>query len=114
MTAEGGWINDVVLYPDVLVVRDFIAANVSEVYKNWPRVGGDKLTIDGSPQGFTALRDRPYHDPVGSFPPGNAGYCAATMDQVVEAIDWGFVNDIQIMTPSNGEGASDMFLAAIA
>jgi predicted amidohydrolase YtcJ len=114
VAAEGGLINDVVMYPDVLVDRDFIAANVSDVYENRLRVGGAKLTIDGSPQGFTALRDRPYHDPVGSFPAGYAGYSAATMDQVVEAIDWAFANDIQIMTHSNGEGASDMFLAAVA
>ena len=114
VAAEGGLINDVVMYPDVLVDRDFIATNVSDVYENRLRVGGAKLTIDGSPQGFTALRDRPYHDPVGSFPPGYAGYSAATMDQVVEAIDWAFANDIQIMTHSNGEGASDMFLAAVA
>lgn len=35
---------------------------------------GAKLTIDGSPQGFTAWRDRPCYDPVGSYPPGYAGY----------------------------------------
>ena len=36
--------------------------------------GGCKLTIDGSPQGFTALRDRPYYAPVGNYPPGYSGY----------------------------------------
>jgi predicted amidohydrolase YtcJ len=110
---EGGLINDVVVYPDVLVDRDYISANVSSIYKNRLRVGGAKLTIDGSPQGFTALRDRPYHDPVGSFPPGYAGYAAASRDQVLGAIDWAFENNIQILTHSNGEGATDMFLSAI-
>ncbi len=110
---EGGFAIDVVAYPDVLVDRDFIAANVSRTYENRMRVGGAKLTIDGSPQGFTALRDRPYYDPVGDYSPGYAGYPAATMEQVTDAVDWAFENDIQILTHANGEGASDMLIAAI-
>jgi predicted amidohydrolase YtcJ len=110
---EGGFAIDVVAYPDVLVDRDFISANVSQSYQNRLRVGGAKLTIDGSPQGFTALRDRPYYDPVGHYPPGYAGYPAATMEQVVDAVDWAFENDIQILTHANGEGASDMLIAAL-
>ena len=111
--AEGLFPIDVVVYPDVLVNRDYIAANVSGRYENHFRVGGAKLTIDGSPQGFTALRDRPYHDPVGEYPPGYKGYSAVTMDQVVDAVDWAFENRIQILTHANGEGASDMLIAAI-
>ncbi len=77
------------------------------------RIAGAKLTIDGSPQGFTALRDRPYYDPVGTYPPGYKGYSAASEDQVNDAIAWAFANGIQILTHANGEGASDMLLAAI-
>jgi len=110
---EGGLPIDVAVYVDALVDRDFIAANVSDAYENRLRLAGAKVTIDGSPQGFTALRDRPYYDPVGTYPPGYLGYPAATMDQIAEAVDWAFANDIQIMTHSNGEGASDMFLAAV-
>ncbi len=113
VAAKGGFLNDIVIYPDVLIDRDFIAANVSRDYENGIRIGGAKLTIDGSPQGFTALRDRPYYDPVGSHPPGYAGYASATMDQVINAFDWAFQNDIQILTHANGEGASDMMLAAV-
>ncbi|WP_247743341.1 amidohydrolase [Shimia sp. R10_1] len=113
VAAEGGIDVDVVVYPDVLVDRDFILANRSDTYENGVRIGGAKLTIDGSPQGFTALRDRPYFDPVGSYPPGYAGYASASPEQVVDAIDWAFENDVQILTHANGEGASDMLLAAI-
>ncbi|MEJ2383681.1 MAG: amidohydrolase [Xanthomonadales bacterium] len=112
--AEGGFDIDIAIYPDVLVDREFIAANVSETYENRVRVVGAKLTIDGSPQGFTALRDRPYYDPVGHYPPGYAGYPAATMEQVVDAVDWAFANGIQLLTHANGEGATDMLIAAIA
>ena len=110
---EGGFKIDVVTYPDVLVDRDFIKANTSGSYRNRFRVAGAKLTIDGSPQGFTAWRDRPYYKPVGDYPPGYAGYAAATPEQVNDAVEWAFANGVQIITHSNGEKASDTLIAAI-
>ena len=104
---------DVVAYPDVLQDRDYIAANVSMDYRDRVRVGGAKLTIDGSPQGFTALRDRPYYNPVGDYPAGYAGYAAITMEQTLEAVNWCYENGIQILVHANGEGASDMLISAI-
>ncbi|MDK3075578.1 amidohydrolase family protein [Sedimentitalea sp. JM2-8] len=111
--AEGKIAVDVVAYPDVLEAQDYIREHVSKDYDNHIRVGGCKLTIDGSPQGFTALRDRPYYDPVGNYPPGYAGYSAVTMEQVQNAVNWCFENGIQILVHANGEGASDMFIAAV-
>jgi len=70
---EGGLRIDVATYPDVLADRQFIEQNVSATYTNRFRVAGAKLTIDGSPQGFTAWRDRPYYAPVGDYPKGYAG-----------------------------------------
>ena len=104
---------DVVAFPDVIAARDFIKESHSFEYDGHVRVGGCKLTIDGSPQGFTALRDRPYYDPVGDYPPGYKGYAAVTEEQINDAVDWCFENDFQILTHSNGEGASDMLIAAI-
>ncbi|MDH3814887.1 MAG: amidohydrolase family protein [Acidobacteriota bacterium] len=103
---------DVVAYPDVLVDRDFIKDNQSDTYRNRFRIAGAKLTIDGSPQGFTAWRDRPYYDPVGHYPPGYAGYPAATREQVVDTVTWAYANDLQIITHANGEAASDLLIAA--
>jgi len=111
---EGGLKIDVVSYPDVLVDREAIKREYSPSYKNHFRVAGAKLTIDGSPQGFTAWRDRPYYKPVGNYPPGYLGYPAATAEQVADAIDWAFDNNIQILTHSNGEAASDQLIAYIA
>lgn len=111
--AEGLFPIDVVVYTDVGVDRDYIAEHVSRNYENHMRIGGAKLTIDGSPQGFTALRDRPYYDPVGDYPPGYSGYAAVEMDQVLDAVDWAFANGVQVLTHANGEGASDRLLAAI-
>lgn len=104
---------DVVAYPDVLEARDYIAEHTSQQYENGIRVGGCKLTIDGSPQGFTALRDRPYYNPVGTYPAGYVGYAAVTMDQVQEAVNWCYENEFQILVHANGEGASDMLIGAL-
>jgi predicted amidohydrolase YtcJ len=98
---------------DVLQDRDFIAKHASKTYINGFRVGGAKLTIDGSPQGFTAYRDRPYYNPPEGYRADYRGYSAATPEQVFDSIDWAFQNDIQILTHSNGEAASDILLAAI-
>lgn len=104
---------DVVTYVDVLQDRDFIARHATRTYTDGFRVGGAKLTIDGSPQGFTAFRDRPYYRPPAGYRADYQGYAAATPDQVFDAIDWAFANDIQVLTHANGEAASDMLLAAI-
>jgi predicted amidohydrolase YtcJ len=105
---------DVISFPDVLGFRDLIEQETSRTYKNRFRVGGAKLTIDGSPQGFTAWRDRPYYKPTSNYRADYVGYAAATNDQVFEAVDRAFSKGYQILTHSNGEASSDLLLAAIA
>jgi len=109
---EGGLAIDVVAYSDVLADRAYTIDNVARTYHNRYRLGGAKLTIDGSPQGFTAWRDRPYYDPVGEYPPGYVGYAAVSNEQVLEAVNWAYENGIQILVHSNGEAASDLLIAA--
>ncbi len=109
---EGGLAIDVVAYSDVLADRSYITSNASQAYRNRYRLGGAKLTIDGSPQGFTAWRDQPYHDPVGEYPPDYVGYPAVTNEQVLEAVDWAYENRIQLLVHSNGEAASDLLIEA--
>jgi hypothetical protein len=112
VAAEGGFAIDVATYPDVLVDRAYIKANQSGAYTNRFRVAGAKLTIDGSPQGFTAWRDQPYYKPVGNYPPGYSGYPAASAEQVMSAVQWAAENGLQIITHANGERASDLLIAA--
>jgi len=104
---------DVATYGDVLVGRDAVLAEYSPTYTDRFRVAGAKLTIDGSPQGFTAWRDKPYVDPVGDYPPGYVGYAAIRNEEAIDAVDWAFANGIQIMTHANGEAASDLLIAAL-
>lgn len=110
---EGAFKIDVLTYPDVLVDRDYILKNASPNYKNRFRVAGAKLTIDGSPQGFTAWRERAYYDPVGNYPKDYSGYAAAKPEQVTDAIEWAFAHDVQIVTHANGEAASDLLIKAL-
>lgn len=112
VAAEGGLAIDVVTYPDILIDREFIKAQVSPKYEQRLRVGGAKLTIDGSPQGFTAWRDQPYYKPVGNYPPGYSGYAAATAEQVFDSVQWASANGIQLLTHANGERAMDQLIAA--
>jgi predicted amidohydrolase YtcJ len=113
VAADGKISIDVVSYPDVLIDRDYIKSNASPTYTKRFRVGGAKLTIDGSPQGFTAWRDRPYYAPVGNFTPGYVGYPAVTSEQVFESVDWAYENKLQILVHTNGEAAHDLLIAAL-
>lgn len=112
VAGEGGFANDVATYPDVLIDRAYIKTNQSPTYTNRFRVAGAKLTIDGSPQGFTAWRDQPYYKPVGNYPAGYSGYAAASGEQVMDAVQWASENGIQVITHANGERASDMLISA--
>jgi predicted amidohydrolase YtcJ len=111
--ADGGGLKiDVATYPDILIDRDFIKNNLTTTYTNRLRVAGGKLGIDGSPQGFTAWRDRPYVAPVGDYPKGYAGYQSATSEQTLQAVDWSYANGVQLLAHANGEAASDLLIAA--
>ncbi|MDQ2082781.1 amidohydrolase [Xanthobacteraceae bacterium Astr-EGSB] len=102
---------DVVSYPDILDAVEFIKP--SPQYKNRYRVGGAKLTIDGTPQGKTAWLTKPYFVP----PPGSdadyRGYPAVTAERITAAVDLAFANGWQILTHANGDAAIDALLAAI-
>jgi predicted amidohydrolase YtcJ len=110
---EGAFRNDVAIYVDVQGGTDFILANRSAAYVDRIRVAGGKLSTDGSPQGFTALRDRPYYKPVGAYPPGYQGYATIKPEEVVRLVDWAYQHGVHLLTHCNGEGASDLYIAAL-
>ena len=103
---------DIVAYPDVM--NDAAdATKHSATYVDRFRIGGGKLTIDGSPQGKTAWRDRPYYVPPPGQRPDYVGYAVVTNDQAMNAIDDAFKNNYQILVHANGEAAIDLFIAGI-
>lgn len=105
---------DVVSYvdysrPDILKTKWY-----SKDYSNHYRIAGMKLTLDGSPQGRTAWRTKPYLLP----PPGEKksylGYPAIPGDKDVEAIYMmAFKNNWQILTHGNGDAAIDQMIRCI-
>ncbi len=104
---------DVVSYPVLVMDREFVKANASRDYKYRFRVGGGKIVIDGSPQAFTAWRDRPYYKPVGNYPPGYSGYPSTMPEDVVSLMTWSFENNVQVLTHANGEAAMDAMIAGL-
>jgi hypothetical protein len=111
---KGGLSIDVVAYPDLLTDQKAIAKPwLSREYSNHFRVGGGKIILDGSPQGKTAWRDRPYYVPPDGYTADYAGYPSASNKEVLKAVDDAFANGWQVLAHANGEAAIDLYIAAI-
>jgi len=107
---KGGLLVDLVAYPDILEVDDI---RPSLQYENRFRVGGAKLTIDGSPQGKTAFLTEPYFVVPEGKPEDYRGYGAITGETAVEAVEKAFANGWQILCHANGDAAIDQFITAV-
>jgi predicted amidohydrolase YtcJ len=101
---------DLVAYPDVLEVKE---VHPAKEYTNHYRVGGVKLTIDGSPQGKTAWLAEPYYIPPPGQPKDYRGYAAIDEQTTNDAVEKAFANGWQILVHSNGDAASDRFIEAV-
>ncbi len=103
---------DVVSYVDYLFVDKYMSSKWnSKIYDNHYRIGGMKLTLDGSPQGRTAWRTQPYLIPPDGAKEGYLGYPAIPKDSMVLAIyEKGFKNNWQIQTHANGDAAMDQMI----
>jgi len=101
---------DLVAYPDTLEIDE---PNPSMDYQNNFRVGGVKLTIDGSPQGKTAWLTEPYFVPPPGQPEDYKGYAAIDEETTFAAVDKAYANGWQILCHANGDAASDRLISAI-
>ncbi len=107
---------DVVAYPDITLGTDYIAEgeySPSHEYKNKFRVGGVKLTLDGSPQGKTAWLSKCYHVNPEGKDGCYEGY--ATMEDSIATghISTAFKNKWQIICHSNGDAAIDQYIKGV-
>jgi predicted amidohydrolase YtcJ len=110
----GGLDIDVVAYPDIAVDPGIIKAPLlSRSYAQRFRIGGAKVTLDGSPQGKTAWLTKPYF----KAPEGQAaeyrGYAQFKDEQVNGFVDLAFKNGWQLLAHVNGDAAADQFIAAV-
>jgi predicted amidohydrolase YtcJ len=82
-------------------------------YTNHLKIGGIKLTGDGSPQGKTAYMSQPYSSP----PPGQKAdyraYAVMTQQELNDWVAFGYRHNIQIITHTNGDAALDQLLVAV-
>ncbi|MGK0414674.1 MAG: putative amidohydrolase YtcJ [Polaribacter sp.] len=106
---------DVVSYIDYSVADSLLKTGwYSSSYKNHYRIGGVKLTLDGSPQGRTAWRTQPYLIPPDGAEEGYLGYPAIPLDEDVEKIyESAFQNNWQIHTHANGDAAMDQMIRTL-
>ena len=102
---------DVVSYIDYTFTKYMRSKWNAKTYNNHYRIGGSKITLDGSPQGRTAWRTIPYLLPPDGQKKGYKGYPAIADDKTVMAVyDSAFANNWQIMTHANGDAAIDQMI----
>ncbi len=103
---------DVISYIDYMFVDKHMTSKWnSKNYINKFRIGGMKVTLDGSPQGRTAWRTEPYLIPPEGMPHDYSGYPAIPNDSVLSSIfEKGFKNNWQILTHTNGDAAVDQLI----
>ena len=109
---------DVVSYADLVTLKDnpiLRGPLMSRTYTDHFRIGGVKLTFDGSPQGKTAWFTQPYFVVPAGQKPDYAGYPA--FPKPGEAQDWvdmAFSNNWQLLVHANGDAAIDQLLTTVA
>lgn len=113
--AKGAHIIDVVAFPFITELDEVLKTNpVSTfgVYKNRLKIGGVKITIDGSPQGRTAYFTKPYllGGPAGEKNwRGEPTFPEDTVKALVKKV---YDMRVPLNLHANGDGAIDMFLRA--
>jgi predicted amidohydrolase YtcJ len=94
--------------------RRFIRTPLTNQYDNRYRVGGMKITLDGSPQGRTAWRNTPYLLPPDGQQTGYKGYPAIPDTAAVQALlDEAYAKNWPVHVHANGDAAIDQLIAAL-
>ena len=105
---------DILSFPDILTSTDIMATPLyRKTYVGKFRIGGVKLTLDGSPQGKTAWLSQPYYIPPEGKPASYRGYPAVSEQQALDAVELAFRNDWQIEVHANGDAAIDLLIGAV-
>ena len=103
---------DAVSYIDYMFVDTLMKTEwYGKKYKNHYRIAGMKITLDGSPQGRTAWRTKPYLIIPDGAQEGYLGYPAIPDDSVVQSLyEKAFENNWQIISHANGDAAIDQMI----
>ncbi|WHR56490.1 amidohydrolase [Acinetobacter haemolyticus] len=106
---------DVVSYPDITTSQDYmLKQGSSRQYDQHFRIGGVKISLDGSPQGKTAWLTQAYVIPPEGKDQNYKGYPAIKDDQQVnQYINLAFEQGWQVLAHANGDAAIDQFISAV-
>jgi predicted amidohydrolase YtcJ len=114
-TEAGANIIDVIAYPFILELDSILKRFPQEkwgAYDKGLKVGGVKITIDGSPQGKTAFFSKPY---LTGGPGGEKnwkGELTFPQDMVNEMVKRVYDMNVPLNLHANGDGAIDAFFKA--
>lgn len=107
---------DVIAYPDIAVnsaALDSAYHRADRAYTGRYRIGGAKLSLDGSPQAKTAWLAEPYFIPPHGAPDAYRGYPAMSAAQAEGLVTRAFASRWQLLCHANGDAAIDQFIDAI-
>ena len=114
VSAQGGLILDVIAYPFITDIDAILKENAPSTfgtYNKGLKIGGCKMTIDGSPQGKTAWFTTPYltGGPGGEKNwKGGPGIPEDAMRAMVKTC---YDNNLQVLMHGNGDAAIDFLIA---
>jgi predicted amidohydrolase YtcJ len=112
---QNGFIIDVVAYPFMLdletVWKDTPPSEFGK-YVNGFKLGGCKITSDGSPQGKTAWFTQPYLTGGPNGEKGWKGEPILPVDAMKKALKSCYDNNLQVLFHSNGDAAIDFLIEA--
>lgn len=114
--SENKFFIDVVAYPDLLWNKQAVKPayyKPDQAYNNRYRVGGVKLTLDGSPQGKTAWLSKCYHVNPEGIKGCYTGYPIMSDEKAIESVTTAFTNHWQLICHTNGDAAIDQLIKAV-
>ena len=115
VAATGEHIIDVVAHPFMTDIEDIVAENPASTwgeYRNGLKIGGVKITTDGSPQGRTAYFSTPY---LTGGPGGEEdwhGEPTVSQDELDALVARVYGLGVPLIIHTNGDAAIDIFLDA--
>ncbi|KAB2817395.1 amidohydrolase [Phaeocystidibacter marisrubri] len=107
---------DVVAYPDITLGTEHLTQGKytpSKIYQGKFRIGGVKLTLDGSPQGKTAWITKCYHVNPEGRDGCYTGYPIMDDNTAIGYVETAFKNHWQLLAHTNGDAAIDQYIQAI-
>jgi hypothetical protein len=104
---------DCVAYADATAAPDALGGpHHGAAYRNRFRVGGAKITLDGSVQGKTAWLTQPYLQPPPGLPADYRGIQTLPTDVTMQVVSRCFERGWQLLCHANGDAAIDLLIAA--